>query len=45
VDNVDSAVWFNRRDELLLLPPPLTLPPPFDDRFSGVVERARLLDS
>ncbi len=45
VDNVDSAVWFNRRDELLLLPPALTLPPPFDDRFSGVVERARLLDS
>ncbi len=42
VDNVDSAVWFNRLDEVPLL---LPLPLPFDDRFSGVVERARLLDS
>jgi len=40
VDNGDSAAWFSRRDELVLL-----LPPVFDDRFSGVVERARLFDS
>jgi hypothetical protein len=40
VDKLDSAVWFNRRDELLLPPAP-----PFDERFSGVVERARLFDS
>jgi hypothetical protein len=39
VDKVDSAVWFNRRVELL------ALPLPFDERFSGVVERARLFDS
>jgi len=36
VDNDDSAVWFKRRELLLL---------PFAERLSGVVERARLFDS
>lgn len=38
---VDSAVWFDRRDELVLLLPL----PTFDDRLSGVNERGRLVVS
>jgi hypothetical protein len=43
VGKVDSAVWFNRFDELL--PLLVLLPLPFADRLSGVDERVRLLDS